>query len=106
MIWLVAKPLLESASDYESKKMILNLTALAWNFTLLDATAQKEMLARIADLFPCPEGMEMFLYLADRTDASLPRKGPRHLQGRNGARTVRRCHGASCVGDVRVCTAC
>jgi len=67
MICLVAEPLLESAPDLESKQMILNLTALAWNFTLLDPTAQEQMLAEMADLFKCSEGMEMFLYLADRT---------------------------------------
>ena len=72
MIWLVAEPLLESAPDFESKQMILNLTALAWNFTLLDQTAQEEMLVKIADLFDCPEGMEMFLYLADRTALLFP----------------------------------
>jgi hypothetical protein len=72
MIWLVAEPLLESALDYESKEMILNLTALAWNFTLLDSTSQEEMLVKIADLFECPEGMEMFLYLADRTALLFP----------------------------------
>jgi hypothetical protein len=66
MICLVAEPLLESAPDFESKQMILNLTALAWNFTLLDPTAQEEMLVKIADLFKCSEGMEMFLYLAER----------------------------------------
>jgi hypothetical protein len=67
MICLVAEPLLESAPDFESKQMILNLTALAWNFTLLDPTAQEQMLVKMADLFKCSEGMEMFLYLADRT---------------------------------------
>jgi hypothetical protein len=72
MIWLVAEPLLESASDYESKQMILSLAALAWNFTLLDPTAQEEMLAKIADLFQCPEGMEMFLYLANRAARLFP----------------------------------
>jgi hypothetical protein len=36
MIWLVAEPLLESAPNFELKQMILNLTALAWNFTLLE----------------------------------------------------------------------
>ena len=41
MIWLVAEPLLESASDYESKQMTSSLAALAWNFTLLDPTAQE-----------------------------------------------------------------
>jgi hypothetical protein len=65
MICLVAQPLLESAPDFESKQMILNLTALAWNFTFLDPTAQEEMLVKIADLL-CSEGMEMFLYLAER----------------------------------------
>ena len=63
----MAEPLLESAPDFESKQMILNLTALAWNFTLLDPTAQEQMLVKMADLFKCSEGMEMFLYLADRT---------------------------------------
>ena len=72
MICRVAEPLLESAPDYESKEMILKLAALAWNFTLLDPTAQEEMLAKIADLFECPEGMEMFLYLADRTALLFP----------------------------------
>jgi hypothetical protein len=66
MISLVAQPLLESAPDFESKQMILNLTALAWNFTLLDPTAQEEMLVKVADLFKCSEGIEMFLYLAER----------------------------------------
>ena len=64
MFSLVAEPQLESAPDYESKEMILKLAALAWNFTLLDPTAQGEMLADNAELFQCPEGMETFLYLA------------------------------------------
>ena len=67
MISLVAEPLLQSAPNFESKQMILNLTALAWNFTLLDPKAQEQMLVKMADLFKCSEGMEMFLYLADRT---------------------------------------
>jgi hypothetical protein len=29
----------------------------------------------IADLFQCPEGMEMFLYLADRTALLFPEEG-------------------------------
>ena len=72
MIWLVAEPLLESAPDYESKEMILKLTALAWNFTLLDPTEQEEMLVEIPELFECPEGMEMFHYLADRKALLFP----------------------------------
>jgi hypothetical protein len=72
MIWLVAEPLLESVTDYKSKEMILNLAALAWNFTLLDPTAQGEMLAKIDDLFQCPEGIDTFLYLADRTALLFP----------------------------------
>jgi hypothetical protein len=72
MVWLVAEPLLESAPNFKLKQMILNLTALAWNFTLLDPTAQEELLVKIADLFECPEGMEMFLYLADRTALLFP----------------------------------
>ena len=71
-IWLVAEPLLESAPDYESKEMILKLTTLAWNFTLLDPIEQGEMLVEIADLFQCPEGMEMFYYLADRKALLFP----------------------------------
>jgi hypothetical protein len=47
MIWLVTEPLL-------SKEEILNLTALAWNFTLLDTTAQEEMLARNSRSVPMP----------------------------------------------------
>ncbi len=72
MIWLVAEPLLESAPDYESKEMILKLTTLAWNFTLLDPIEQEEMLAEIADLFQCPEGVDMFYYLADRKALLFP----------------------------------
>jgi len=72
MIWLAAEPLLESAPDYESKEMILKITTLAWNFTLLDPIEQEEMLAEIADLFQCPEGMDMFYYLADRKALLFP----------------------------------
>jgi len=72
MIWLVAEPLLESAPDYESKTMILNLTALAWNFTRLEPDAQEEMVSEIANLFQQPEGMEMFYYLANRTALLFP----------------------------------
>jgi hypothetical protein len=46
--------------------MILKLATLAWNFTLLDPIEQEEMLAEIPDLFQCPEGMDMFSYLANR----------------------------------------
>jgi hypothetical protein len=72
MICLVAEPLLESAPDYESKKMILTLTALAWNFTLFDPIKQEKMLAKIADLLPYPKGMDMFYYLADRKELLFP----------------------------------
>jgi hypothetical protein len=69
---LVAEPLLEAAPDYESKEMILKLTTLAWNFTLFDPIEQKEMLAEIADLLPCPEDMDVFYYLADRKALLFP----------------------------------
>ena len=72
MIWLVAEPLLESAPDYESKEMILKLTTLAWNFALLDPIEQGKMLVEIADLFQCPEGMEMFYHLAERKTLLFP----------------------------------
>jgi hypothetical protein len=72
MLWLVAEPLLEFAPDYESKEMILKLTTLAWNFTLLDPIEQEEMLVEIADLFQGPEGVEMFCYLADRKALLFP----------------------------------
>ena len=71
-IWLIAEPLLESAPDYESKEMILKLTTLAWNFTLLDPIEQRKMLVKIADLLQWPEGMEMFYYLADRKALLFP----------------------------------
>jgi hypothetical protein len=32
-----------------------------------DRRAQEQMLVKMADLFKCSEGMEVFLYLADRT---------------------------------------
>ena len=72
MICQVAEPLLESAPDYESKEMILKLTTLAWNFTLLDPIEQEEMLAEIADLLQSPEGVNMFYYLADRKALLFP----------------------------------
>ncbi len=72
MIWLVAEPLLESGPDYELKEMILKLTTLAWNFTLLDPIEQRKMLVEIADLFQCPDGMEIFYYLADRKALLFP----------------------------------
>ncbi len=74
LISLVAGPLLESAPNFDSKQMILKLTALAWNFTLLDPTAQEELLVKIADLFECLEGVEMFLYLADRAALLFPKE--------------------------------
>ena len=73
MIWQVAEPLLESVTDYESKDMILKLTTMAWNFTLLDPVEQEEALAEVADLFRCPEGViDMFYYLADRKALLFP----------------------------------
>jgi hypothetical protein len=33
------------------------------------------MRVKIADLVECPEGMEMFLYLADRTALLFPEEG-------------------------------
>ena len=75
MIFLVAEPLLELEPDLESKQMILNLTALAWNFTLFGPTAQEEMLVSMANLFnKCPDGMAMFLYLAARAALLFPDK--------------------------------
>jgi hypothetical protein len=74
MIWLVAEPLLESAPDYKSKEMILKLTTLAWNFTLLDPIEQRKMRVEIAGLFQRrrPEGMKMFYYLAKRKALLFP----------------------------------
>jgi hypothetical protein len=72
MIWLIAEPLLESASDYQSKEMILKLTTLAWNFTLRDPIQQEAMLADMADLLPCPEDMDIFYFLAVRKALLFP----------------------------------
>jgi hypothetical protein len=72
MIWLVAEPLLEWAPDNESQKMILNLTTLAWNYTLFDPIKQEEMLVEIANLFQSPEDMDMFYYLVDRKTLLFP----------------------------------
>jgi hypothetical protein len=72
MILLVAEPLLESAPDYESQEMILKLTTLAWNFTLLDPIEQEVALAKIADRLQCPEDMDNFYYLADRKALLFP----------------------------------
>ena len=46
MISLVAEPILESAPDFKSKEMILNLAGLAWSFTLLDPL-RRERCSRI-----------------------------------------------------------
>lgn len=72
MIWRVAEPLLESAPDYKSKEMILKLTTLAWNFTLLDPIERRKMRVEIADLFQRREGMKMFYYLAERKALLFP----------------------------------
>jgi hypothetical protein len=72
MICLVAEPLLECTPDYESKQVILKLTALAWNFTLFDPIKQEEMLVEIANLFPSPEDMHIFYYLANRKALLFP----------------------------------
>ena len=72
MIWLIAEPLLKSELDYKSKEMILKLTTLAWNFTLRDPIQQEAMLADIADLFPSPEDMDMFYFLAVRKALFFP----------------------------------
>jgi hypothetical protein len=50
-----SQPLLESAPDYESKEMILKLTTLAWNFTLLDPIEQEEMLGQDPQIHPSLE---------------------------------------------------
>jgi hypothetical protein len=72
MICLVAGPLLECTPDCESKQVILKLTALAWNFTLFDPIKQEEMLAEVANLFPSPEDMDIFYYLANRKALLFP----------------------------------
>jgi hypothetical protein len=72
MICLVAGPLLECTPDCESKQVILKLTALAWNFTLFDPIKQEEMLAEVAHLFPSPEDMDIFYYLANRKALLFP----------------------------------
>jgi hypothetical protein len=72
LIYLIAEPLLESAPDYKSKEMILELTTLAWNFTLRDPIQQEEMLAGMADLLRCPENMDIFYFLAVRKAFLFP----------------------------------
>jgi hypothetical protein len=72
MIRLIVEPLLESAPDYDSTEMILKLATLAWNFTLLEPIEQEEMVAKIADLLPCPEDMDLFYYLGDRKRLLFP----------------------------------
>jgi hypothetical protein len=73
-ISLVAGPVLEYAPDYETKKMLLSITTLAWNFTLLDPIEQRKMLVKIADLFQDPEKMEIFYYLANRKKLLFPKE--------------------------------
>jgi hypothetical protein len=72
MIALVAEPLLESAPDYEARRTILTIAALAWNFSLFDLPVQRRMLADVAGLFPGSEGVEMFLYLVARAATLFP----------------------------------
>ena len=52
--------------------MILKLTTLAWNFTLRDPIQQEAILAEVADLFPGPEDMDMFYFLAVRKAFLFP----------------------------------
>ena len=71
-ICLVAAPLLEYAPDCEWKEMILSLTTLAWNFTLLDPIEQRKMRVKIAGMLQSPERMEVFYYLANRKALLFP----------------------------------
>ena len=74
IICQIAEPLLESASDYKSKEMIIQLTTLAWNFTLRDPIQQEAILAEVADQFPGPEDLDMFYFLAVRKAFLFPKE--------------------------------
>ena len=102
MISLVAEPLLESAPDFKSKEMILNLAALAWNFTLLDPAAQGEMLANIAELFQYPEGwrrsftlrtVRRFSSLKKTASSARSKRNP-HFTAVSRCELRRRCEGS------------
>lgn len=69
---LVAEPLLEIAPDFESKKAILHLAALAWNLTVAEGPVSAELLQEILPLLPGPEGEAMFDFLAARMAALFP----------------------------------
>jgi hypothetical protein len=81
--------------------MILKLTTLAWNFTLLDPIEQEETLARIADLFH-PEGVDMFYYLADRKALLFPEEETVVCKVETGPAFIQRHYIASRVCDVSV----
>jgi hypothetical protein len=67
---LVAEPLLEMAADYQEKKMIVDLAALAWNFAMIDPAQSEQMLKDVLRMMPCAEGV--FLFLVARAFTLFP----------------------------------
>jgi hypothetical protein len=60
------------AADYEERRMIVDLAALAWNFTMIDPAHSEQMLKDVLRILPDAGGAEMFLSLAARVLALFP----------------------------------
>jgi hypothetical protein len=69
---LLAEPLLDAASDFESKKSILYLAAFAWNATVAEEAASAKLLKEIVRLMPGGPGETMFDFLAARMATLFP----------------------------------
>jgi len=69
---LVAEPLLEMAADYEEKRMIVKLAALAWNFKMIDPARSEQMLKDVLGMLPDAVGKKMFIFLAARVLTLFP----------------------------------
>lgn len=69
---LVAQPLLETVPDYESKRRILLLAALAWNLIVIPARSSKAFRKEIRSLGVGAEGEAMILFLATRVFTLFP----------------------------------
>jgi hypothetical protein len=69
---VLAEPLLDEAADFQSKKAILYLAALAWNLAVAREAASAKILKEIVRLMPGGEGETLFDLLATRMAMLFP----------------------------------
>jgi hypothetical protein len=69
---LVAEPLVDTAPDYESKKMVLHLAAIAWNMTVAEGPGSDELFEGVRPILNDPAGKAMLDFLANRMAALYP----------------------------------